>query len=35
MTEQELARHFPSLEKGLTDEIIKVADLKPLLQMNY
>ena len=30
MTEQELTRHFPSLEKGLIDEIIKVADVKPL-----
>ena len=28
MTEQELARHFSSLEKGLIDEIIKVADVK-------
>lgn len=30
MTEQELTRHFPSLEKGLIDEIIKVADVKTL-----
>ena len=30
MTEQELIKHFPSLEKGLIDEIIKVADVKPL-----
>jgi CRP/FNR family transcriptional regulator, anaerobic regulatory protein len=30
MTEQELTRHFPSLEKGLIDEIVKVADVKTL-----
>ena len=30
MTEQELIKHFPSLEKGLIDEIIKVADVKAL-----
>lgn len=30
MTEQELARHFPSLEKGLIEELIKVADVKTL-----
>src|SRR5688572_20382941 len=30
MTEQELIRHFPSLEKSLIDEIIKVADVKTL-----
>jgi CRP/FNR family transcriptional regulator, anaerobic regulatory protein len=30
MTEQELTRHFPSLEKGLIDEIIEVADVKTL-----
>ena len=30
MTEQELIEHFPSLEKSLIDEIIKVADVKPL-----
>jgi CRP/FNR family transcriptional regulator, anaerobic regulatory protein len=30
MTSQELARHFPSLEKSLLEEIIKVADVKTL-----
>lgn len=30
MTEQELAKHFPSLEKALVAEIIKVADVKTL-----
>ena len=30
MTEQDLTRHFPSLEKSLIDEIIKVADVKSL-----
>jgi CRP/FNR family transcriptional regulator len=30
MTEQELTTHFPSLEKGLIDEILKVADVKTL-----
>ena len=30
MTEQELARHFPSFENGLIDDIIKVADVKTL-----
>lgn len=30
MTEQEIIRHFPSLEKGLIDEIVKVADVKTL-----
>lgn len=30
MTEQELTSHFPSLEKDLIDEIIKVADVKTL-----
>ena len=30
MTEQELTRQFPTLEKGLIDEIIQVADVKTL-----
>lgn len=30
MTEQELSKHFPSLEKSLIEEIIKVADVKTL-----
>lgn len=30
MSEQELARHFPSLENGLLDEISKNADVKTL-----
>ena len=30
MTEEDLTRHFPSLEKSLIDEIIKVADVKSL-----
>ncbi|HUC81622.1 MAG TPA: Crp/Fnr family transcriptional regulator [Flavisolibacter sp.] len=30
MTEQELAKHFPSLEKALVAEIVKVADVKTL-----
>ena len=30
MTEQVLAKHFPSLEKGLIEEIINVADVKTL-----
>jgi CRP/FNR family transcriptional regulator, anaerobic regulatory protein len=30
MTEQELTRRFPSLEKGLIDEIVKVADVRTL-----
>ncbi|OLY94494.1 CRP/FNR family transcriptional regulator, anaerobic regulatory protein [Cnuella takakiae] len=28
MTEKELSLHFPSLEKGLIDELLKVADVK-------
>jgi CRP/FNR family transcriptional regulator, anaerobic regulatory protein len=30
MTEQELIKHFPTLEKSLVEEIIKVADVKTL-----
>ena len=30
MTEEDLTRHFPSLEKSLIDEIIKVANVKSL-----
>lgn len=30
MTEQELIKHFPTLEKGLIEEIINVADVKTL-----
>ena len=32
MTETEIARHFPSLEKELIHEIIKVADVKTLTE---
>jgi CRP/FNR family transcriptional regulator, anaerobic regulatory protein len=31
MTDQELSKHFPSLEKALKAEIIKVADVKTLV----
>ena len=31
MTEQEISRHFPTLEKGLLDEIINVAGIKTLV----
>jgi CRP/FNR family transcriptional regulator, anaerobic regulatory protein len=30
MTEQELMQHFPTLEKGLIKEVVKVADVKTL-----
>ena len=30
MTEKELAKHFPTLEKGLLSEIIKAADIKTI-----
>lgn len=30
MTEKELIKHFPSLEKSLIDEIVKVSDIKTL-----
>lgn len=32
MKEQELAMHFPTLEKGLVEEIIKIADVKTLAE---